>query len=282
MVLPCYRAAPVALHSVRELERALSRAGIREWEIIVVDDGGADFPPDFPEPNGRVTLLRLPRNRGKGAAVKAGMRRSRGRARIYTDADLPYGASIVAALAEFLLRTGPDLVIGDRSLPFSSHPRPAPLRRRALSRACSIAVGALLFRGFPDTQCGLKGLRGEVADRLCPLLRTDRFAFDIELLYVAHCHGLEIRRVPVRLRRNVTHSVRPVRDSLRAALDLLLILWRRSRGRYASRALRALAAAPPAEAASGGWRPARDPSRVRGSIEPGVAHERGAPPRGTG
>src|SRR5687767_9668281 len=88
IVLPCYRAASLAARSVAALEAFLS-AGTLSWEIIVVDDGGGDFDADWPV-DGRIRLVRLPANRGKGAAVRAGMRAAKGGVRIFTDVDLPY------------------------------------------------------------------------------------------------------------------------------------------------------------------------------------------------
>src|SRR5208337_1178504 len=43
VVLPCYRGARLAIASVAELEAELGRHPYT-WEIIVVDDGGGDFP----------------------------------------------------------------------------------------------------------------------------------------------------------------------------------------------------------------------------------------------
>jgi dolichyl-phosphate beta-glucosyltransferase len=91
--------------------------------------------------------------------------------------------------------------------------------------------------GFFDTQCGLKGFRGDVAEHLFAAARLNRFAFDVELLYLALVHRLDIKRIPVRLRRNATSSVRLVRDSSRMLLDVLRIKGYQLRGDYRCRAL---------------------------------------------
>ncbi|HLB55104.1 MAG TPA: hypothetical protein VJK71_08350 [Gemmatimonadales bacterium] len=97
--------------------------------------------------------------------------------------------------------------------------------------------------GFFDTQCGIKAVRGDIADELFQLVRIRRFAFDVELIYLALKHRLDIKRVPVRLRRNLGTSVRPFRDAFQAGIDILAIKAHQLRGRYRSEALERLLAA---------------------------------------
>ena len=240
VVLPCYRAAELAARSVAELRHALG-SGRMTWEIILVDDGGGDFPAEAWVDAPDVSLVRLPRNRGKGAAVRAGMEAATGCVRIYTDVDLPYGTALIPVIASYLLDHRYHVVIGDRSLPASSYLQRLSPARRLLSRMGTEMIGRLVTGGFFDTQCGLKAVRGDVAAALFPLLRVDRFIFDVELVYVALKHRLDVKRVPVQLKRNETSSVRPVRDSVRALLDLARIKWYQVRGRYGSLALDAIA-----------------------------------------
>jgi dolichyl-phosphate beta-glucosyltransferase len=236
VVLPCYRGARLAIASVAELETELARHPY-SWEIIVVDDGGGDFPADIWAAEDRsrefsVRLLRLPVNQGKGAAVRAGMLAARGVARVFTDVDLPYEPALVVVAAHYLLSGNFHLVVGDRALPSSSYELNVDLRRQAASRLFSTVVGTLVTGGFFDTQCGFKAVRGDVAELLIPVARIDRFAFDVELLYLALRHKLDIKRIPVQLRRNETSSVRLVRDSVRALVDVGRIKYHQLRGWY--------------------------------------------------
>lgn len=67
---------------------------------------------------------------------------------------------------------------------------------------------------------GLKGFRGDVADELFSLQSVDRFAFDVELIYLALTYGLEIKRIPVMLETNSTSSVRLGRDAMRTVMEI--------------------------------------------------------------
>jgi dolichyl-phosphate beta-glucosyltransferase len=239
VVLPCYRAAETASRTVEALSAYLPTVSAT-WEILVVDDGGNDFGatplPDRPG----VRLLSHPRNRGKGAAVRTGMLAARGQVRVFTDVDMPYDRELVPLMMEYITQAGFHLVIGDRTLPGSVYAEATSVTRRLLSGVASRFIGSLVTGGFHDTQCGIKAMRGDVADQLFPLVRIDRFAFDVEVVYLALKHRLDIKRVPVRLRRGDGSSVRPVRDAIRSSVDLLAIKWRQTRGDYRSPGLEAI------------------------------------------
>ena len=246
VVLPCYQAAPLAFQSVERLEEFLPRIA-RSWEILVVDDGGLDFTTDAFADEPAVQLIRLPSNRGKGAAVAHGMRRATGAVRIFTDVDLPYDLELIGPIIRYIRDGGFHVVVGDRTLPGSSYKDDIGWKRRLASTLFSAFVGTMVTGGFFDTQCGLKGVRGDVADTLFSLQRLERFAFDVELLYLALYHRLDIKRIPVRLRNNETSSVRLLRDSARGVLDVFRIKYHQMRGDYESAALAALVTAEFAE-----------------------------------
>jgi len=237
VVLPCYRAAALARQSVNTLVEAFE-GRLSSYEIIVVDDGAHDCEQALAGisagSNGRVGVVTLGQNRGKGAAVAAGMAKAQGAVRVYTDIDVPYGPQPIL-LIESLIRTrGFHVVIGDRTFPQSRYETELPLGRRAASSVFSFITATLVTGGFFDTQCGLKGFRGDIAHVLFGLQRVERFAFDVELLYVALKYGLEIKRIPVVLESNTTSSVRLGRDAVQTFIDVARIKLNQMQGRYRS------------------------------------------------
>lgn len=261
VVLPCYRSAGLARSSADRLACFLGET-FASYEIVVVDDGGGDFDASWPE-EGPVRLLRLPANRGKGAAVRAGMLASHGRVRVFTDVDLPFELEPILTAACFITERGFHLAIGDRTLPGSSYALDVGWRRRLASGVFSKLVGIFLTGGFFDTQCGFKAFRGDVAEGLFGLSRIDRFAFDVELLYVALLYRTDIKRIPVQLHNNDTSAVRLLRDSIRMLLDvgkIRLFAWR---GAYRSPALAKTVADDFAEVAATSAADAADRSRRR-------------------
>jgi dolichyl-phosphate beta-glucosyltransferase len=107
VVLPCYNEAERLPRTLRSLLAHLSGAP-GEVEVLVVDDGSTDATVAVVEAiaaaDARVRLLCLSPNRGKGAAVRAGMLAAEGELIVFTDADGSYGPSeldrIIRALAE--------------------------------------------------------------------------------------------------------------------------------------------------------------------------------------
>jgi dolichyl-phosphate beta-glucosyltransferase len=236
VILPCYRSAPLAVASVARLNAYLRQTGL-SFELIVVDDGGRDFPDEPWDPSLEARLVRLRNNQGKGAAVSAGMTAARGLVRVFTDVDLPYDLELLPVIVGYIRDQGFHVVIGDRTLPDSVYLTDLSRGRRVASALFSQFVGRLVTGGFFDTQCGLKGMRGDVADALFALRRLDRFSFDVELVYLALKHKLDIKRIPVQLRNNETSTVRLWRDASRGAVDVVRIKWHQLRGDYRSSAL---------------------------------------------
>lgn len=197
------------------------------YELIVVDDGSRDGTCTVVRAasHARVRLLALPANAGKGAAVKAGVLASRGRSVLFTDADLSTPIEELTRL-EAALDGGADLAIGSRAVP-GEVAREQPLLRRLQGRGFHLVVRALGFRvvsTIRDTQCGFKLFRGAVARILFGELTLTGFAFDVELLELAH-KRFAITEVPVAWVHADGSKVRPGIDAARMLRDLVRIRW---------------------------------------------------------
>jgi glycosyltransferase involved in cell wall biosynthesis len=266
VVLPCYKAATLARASVMRLTHAFA-GRIPSYEVIVVDDGIGDCEPlirDLPTgPGGHVHVITLPENRGKGGAVAAGMKAACGLVRVFTDVDIPYGTTPIMLVESLIRARGFHVVIGDRTFPQSRYETEIPFGRRMASSFFSKVTAALITGGFFDTQCGLKAFRGDIATELFGLQRVQRFAFDVELLYLSLSYGLEIKRIPVVLESNATSSVRLGRDSLQTLLDVAKIKMNQMAGHYESDVLKALVSRECTAASI----PLRTPSIARAALK---------------
>lgn len=190
-----------------------------DLEVVLVDDGSSDGTPDVAEEAiaesglAGARVLRLPRNQGKGAAVRAGMLDAKGSARVFVDADLCVSAEdIDRCFAE--IEAGADLVYGTRAHPGSELHRSQPAHRVISGRAFNLLLRTLDLTEERDTQCGLKGLSADAADAVFGRLVTERFAFDVEVLARAGRSGLRVVPLPVRWSHVDASRVRPVRDGL--------------------------------------------------------------------
>jgi dolichyl-phosphate beta-glucosyltransferase len=80
--------------------------------------------------------------------------------------------------------------------------------------------------GIQDTQCGFKSFRREVVKPIFSRLTIERWAFDVEILYLARKLGCPIAEVPVRWCNSPDTKVRAGMDGIGMALDALRIKFR--------------------------------------------------------
>jgi glycosyltransferase involved in cell wall biosynthesis len=232
IVLPSYNAAGFLRTSLSML--CAQRERWPASEIVVVDDGSRDDTARVAAGflDAGVACLRLPRNAGKGAAVRAGMLQARGAYRIFMDCDVPYDLQAVDTMLRYLDVKEFDVVIGSRDLPGSHFVVPLSGPRRIASAIFTSFVSRFAVTGISDTQCGLKGFRAAAAERLFRLSVVDGFIFDVEVLYLAYKLNLDVKRIPVRQVRNEASTISLPWHSAGMLLDLLGIPLRFYRGGY--------------------------------------------------
>ena len=235
VIVPAYREPHRIGDTVRTIHRELADvAADGGLEVIVVDDGSGDETADAACEAGAEQVIQLPQNRGKGAAVRAGVQASRGRVVAFTDADLAYHPEHLRRLLE-TVEAGWDVAIGSRRHPDSVVARASGLRAIG-SRMVNRMSAAVLLAAPLDTQCGLKGFRGDRARELFRRARVDGFAFDIEVLHLVERRGLSLSEIPVRLDESGTTSTVDIRrDIVRLVVDMARIRRWASRGDYDER-----------------------------------------------
>jgi dolichyl-phosphate beta-glucosyltransferase len=196
------------------------------FEVVVVDDGSTDGTAALAAGFGGrgVRVVKLPRNRGKGAAVRIGVGETVAGRVLVSDADLSAPIEELPKL-EAALATA-ELAIGSRDLPGSDIVVRQPWHRALAGRTFRALVRALALRGFHDTQCGFKLGRGEEMRSLCAELTVERFAWDVELIWLAVRRGMRVAEVGVVWRDHPDSRVHLLRDSARMLVDIVGFRWR--------------------------------------------------------
>lgn len=202
------------------------------YEVVIIDDGSTDNTAVVAQevgaalfPAGVVRVARLSRNRGKGGAVREGALRTRGHWILLCDAD---GATRFADLQRLWTAgersTRPTIVVGSRAHLVHTDvvAKRSPLRN-------------LLMRGFHffvacvggvssarDTQCGFKLLQRTALPALAGL-HLERWAFDVELLFLAQRLQFAVVEVDVQWVEIPGSKLNLFRDSIQMARDILCL-----------------------------------------------------------
>jgi glycosyltransferase involved in cell wall biosynthesis len=234
LLIPCYNEEHRLAATVGTVT-AWIRGRDMPCRLVLVDDGSFDgtgrLIADAARAHPCVVPVALPVNRGKGAALARGVEAVDTDTVVFFDADLAYPLSAIDdALAE--LSAGADVVIGGRDLAATgAGPADSPVRRLAHA-AFAWVVERYVPLGIPDTQCGFKAFRTPAAKAVFRCLTVDRFAFDVELLFLVRRWGLSLKRIPVTATTHGGSSVRLVRDSIEMWRELARIRRRAAEGRY--------------------------------------------------
>jgi glycosyltransferase involved in cell wall biosynthesis len=223
IIIPAYNEADRLAEGMRRFEAAAASGAVdlERTELLLVDDGSTDHTAIEAEkllaalPHHRI--VRVNRNQGKGAAIRTGVARARAPLLAYMDADMAIDPHAISQLLDGL--TDNELAIGSRALPESMVETTYALRS-LMGRLFNTLVTTGTGLGLLDTQCGFKAFRTPAARLLFHLVRIDRFAFDVEVLYRAHGLGLRITEVPVLWRHVPGSSIHPLHDSVAMLADV--------------------------------------------------------------
>lgn len=93
-------------------------------------------------------------------------------------------------------------------------------------------VHGLLLSDIHDCNCGLKAYRGDVARMIFGYVRSWRWGFNIEHLWIARRLGYAVQEVPIEWGHNPDSRVLLVRDCLFTVWELLLLELRRLMSGY--------------------------------------------------
>lgn len=216
-LIPAYEPDRILLEIVDELRRM-------DLDVLVVDDGsGPRFSGIFEEAEKEAVILHHGRNRGKGAALRTGLKYIRNRytepyAVVTVDADGQHRTADVMRVLLAVPEGEDSLLLGSRR--FTGK---VPLRSRlgnALTRLVyRTAAGVRVY----DTQTGLRAFSHRLVDRLLEI-EGDRYEYEMNVLMAFAKEGRPIREIPIEtvyLHDNASSHFDVLRDSFRIYWEIL-------------------------------------------------------------
>jgi glycosyltransferase involved in cell wall biosynthesis len=192
-VLPAFNEEENIEKATRRMAEVLASLKLRDWEVIIVDDGSIDQTPEIvdrlvaEEPDHIRGFHHQP-NRGYAEALKTGFLAARHQLIFYTDSDNQFD---VGELVDFLpLIENADIVNGFRIYRFD------PLTRLVLSWGFNLLVRTVFRIKVKDIDCAFKLFRREVFDKVT--IESKKFFVDAEILAKARYHGFRMAEIGVR------------------------------------------------------------------------------------
>lgn len=232
IIIPAYNEEKRLPDALEQVAAFISRQPYLS-EVLIVENGSQDrtleIAQSFAQRYPRWRVLQT-NERGKGRAVKMGMLAAQGEYCFMCDADLSMPIDEInhflpPSLVDF------DIAIASREAPGAMRYN-EPIYRHLVGRVFNTLIRVLALPGLHDTQCGFKCFRAPVARRLFALQTLPGWSFDVEVLFVARRCGFRIVEVPISWYFNPDSKVRLLSDSVRMAMDLLIIRSNARRGLY--------------------------------------------------
>jgi len=202
-----------AYHDEKHIGDIVRRTGQQLDHVLVIDDGSNDGTAQRARDAGAEVIVHN-QNRGKGEAIKTGLRHCLAREvtwLILLDSD---GQHLPEEIERFLSAaasaTQPMLFVGNRMDNASA----MPFIRRVVNRYMSRRISHLCGQRIPDTQCGFRMLHQQLIPEL--LGGGDRFDYDTEVLIIASRKRYRIEPVPITtVYSDQVSNIHPVRDAFR-------------------------------------------------------------------
>lgn len=200
--------------------------------IIVVDDGSKDNTAEVaknavtsPAPGIEIEVDRYNHHRGKGYAVRRGIKQTSGEYVMFADSGccVPYEDTLRGL--ELIKSGACDIAHGSRKMRGCHIERRQSLYRRMCSKIFHWFVihDMKIPAEFTDTQCGFKIYRGDIARHLYGQCITDGFTFDIEIIMRAQKEGYRIKEFPIDWTCDPDSRLSPTRSSWRVLCELIAI-----------------------------------------------------------
>lgn len=222
LVIPMYNESSIIEEALQTFSSYMSGT-FEDWELIFVDDGSADdcgaAVLAAHEKDERIRLCRYTPNRGKGHAVRTGVLAAQGDIILFTDCDNAYGTDALGQMAGVFADSDADIVVGSRNLSKDGYEGYTFMRKFASKMYIKVISVAAGFK-LSDSQCGIKGFRGDIAKKIFSNCEVDRFAFDLEVIMIAMKIGAKIAEMPVKIINHRESTVHIVRDSIKMLRDV--------------------------------------------------------------
>jgi len=186
-----------------------------EYEILVVDDGSTDDTYDIIKDMG-VRIIRHPRNKGYGAALKTGIRNANGDIVLTMDSDGQHKPEDIPKLLESIEEY--DMVVGQRIKGSQT-----PILRRPGKAILRWTANYLAGMKIPDLNSGFRAMRKDIVSKFLHIL-PNGFSFSTTITIAMIKESYDVKYVPIQTRKRVGKSTVSYRDAFNMLMLILRII----------------------------------------------------------
>lgn len=228
VIVPIYKQEKTIVEDLRRIEEALKNVKSNyDYEIIGVVDGRVDksYEKARKVKSARIKIYGYKENHGKGYTVRYGMARAKGDPIAFIDAGMEIDPHGISMLMEHMAWYNADVIVGSKRHPVSQINYPT--ERKIISFFYQLFVRFFTGLNVRDTQAGLKIYRRKVLEDVLPRLIIKRYAFDLEMLVLAHHLGYtRIYEAPIKVQYNFedlthAHTFSEMKNALRDTLGII-------------------------------------------------------------
>lgn len=225
ILIPAYQEERIIAQTIEKTKKILESL---PWatEMIVICDGKRDKTYNIATNyhSHKIKILGYSSNHGKGYALKHGFTHSTGNLVLFFDAGLEMEPDQILNLIQFYQKSKIPVIIGSKRHHQSEIDY--PFKRQILSRAAQLMVRILFSMDVKDSQVGLKLFERRVLKKIFPKVLVKRYAFDIELLALAHHYGYKIMEIPIKLKMDFKNTSIDLASINKSFLDTLAVFYR--------------------------------------------------------
>ena len=221
IVIPAFNEEKRIENTLQQIEKYASK-NFNNYEIIVVDDCSQDKTSEISSKYKNVKILKNSKNMGKGYSVRRGILCAKHELVLFTDADLATPIEEIEKLL-FKIKQRYDIAIASRNLKNSIIVVKQQKYRQLMGKTFPLLVRCFILPDFKDTQCGFKLFKTNIAKEILAKQKSNGFAFDVEVLYLAKKLGCKIAEVPVVWIDQKGSKLNPLKDALKMLIELMKI-----------------------------------------------------------
>lgn len=201
-------------------------------ECIIVNDGSTDITLQMLQAlkHPSLKIISYERNRGKGYAVRKGIKSAKGEYRLFLDIDMSTPIEEFHKFLPFLKRY--DVVIGSRRVRESKILVHQPFLRERMGAVFTFLSATILSVAVSDFTCGFKCFSKKASQIVFSLGSLDGWGFDSEIIFLSQKKGFAIKEVPVVWKNDTQTRVVLLKDVFLSFWDLLTIRINELSGKY--------------------------------------------------